>query len=235
MTCAHFNHDQIYTQVKASFSPFGHPTQVNTSWVTSINLLLANEIEESRPSNVFFATCMYLRGNLLVWPPSLSPFASSTCVHLRQIAGPFDQGFKPHGTWVISSNSNSRGKALIFYLLIIMLSKQGSYGSWKTWKVLEYYCGIFQDWKVLEKSHWSWKVLEICLTRAKNMKCVEGSKENWHWELGSVGVNVNFRALEKSILVLEKPLEKILEICFWKKVRTLGKVFVIKCVALLTF
>ena len=21
---------------------------------------------------------------------------------------------------------------------------------------------IFQDWKVLEKGHWSWKVLEIC-------------------------------------------------------------------------
>ena len=28
---------------------------------------------------------------------------------------------------------------------------QGSYGSWKTWKVLEFYYGIFQDWKVLEK------------------------------------------------------------------------------------
>ena len=49
MTCAHFGRDQICTQVKASFSPFGHTTQVNTNWVTSINLLLANEIEESRP------------------------------------------------------------------------------------------------------------------------------------------------------------------------------------------
>ena len=39
---------------------------------------------------------------------------------------------------------------------------QGSYGFWKTWKVLEYYYGISQDWKVLEKCHWSWKVLEIC-------------------------------------------------------------------------
>ena len=28
---------------------------------------------------------------------------------------------------------------------------QGSYGSWKTWKILEFYCGIFQDWKVLKK------------------------------------------------------------------------------------
>ena len=34
---------------------------------------------------------------------------------------------------------------------------------WKTWKVLEFYNhGIFQGWKVLEKGHWSWKVLEIC-------------------------------------------------------------------------
>ena len=38
----------------------------------------------------------------------------------------------------------------------------------------------------------------------KNMKCMEGSKENWHWDLGSVGVYVNFRTLEKSIRVLEK-------------------------------
>jgi len=31
-----------------------------------------------------------------------------------------------------------------------VMSKQiawGSYGSWKTWKILEFYCGIFQDWK----------------------------------------------------------------------------------------
>ena len=44
MTCAHFGRDQICTQVKASFSPFGHPSQVNASWVTSISLSLANEI-----------------------------------------------------------------------------------------------------------------------------------------------------------------------------------------------
>ena len=66
MTCAHFGRDQICTQVDASFSPFGHPTQVNASWVTSISLLLANEIEDSLPKNAFFATCVYLRGNLRV-------------------------------------------------------------------------------------------------------------------------------------------------------------------------
>ena len=49
MTCAHFGRDQICTQVDASFSPFGHPTRVNASWVTSIKLLLANEIEDRLP------------------------------------------------------------------------------------------------------------------------------------------------------------------------------------------
>ena len=46
MACAHFGRDQICTKVDASFSPFGHPTQVNASWVTSVNLL-ANKIEDN--------------------------------------------------------------------------------------------------------------------------------------------------------------------------------------------
>ena len=46
-----------------SFSRFGYTTQVNVSWVTSI----ANEIEHSLSKNgLFFATCVYLRGNLRV-------------------------------------------------------------------------------------------------------------------------------------------------------------------------
>ena len=36
MTCAHFGRVQICAQVKASFSPFDRPTQVNASWVTLI-------------------------------------------------------------------------------------------------------------------------------------------------------------------------------------------------------
>ena len=51
---------------KQVFSLFGHPTGVNTSWVTSINLLLANEIEDSRLEIYFFVTSVYLRGNLRV-------------------------------------------------------------------------------------------------------------------------------------------------------------------------
>jgi len=48
----------------------------------------------------------------------------------------------------------------------------------ETWKVLEFCCGIFQGWKVLEKGFWSWKVLEICLTEVKNMKFMADRKEN---------------------------------------------------------
>ena len=66
MTCAPFGRDQICTQVKASFSVFGHPTEVNASWMTSIYLLLASQIENSLPKNIFFVTCVYLRGNLRV-------------------------------------------------------------------------------------------------------------------------------------------------------------------------
>ena len=47
MTCAHFGRDQIIcTEVKARFSPYVHPSQVDASWVTSINGILANEIQD---------------------------------------------------------------------------------------------------------------------------------------------------------------------------------------------
>ena len=96
MTCPHFGRDQICTQVDASFSPFGHPTQVNASWETSINLLLASEIEDSLPLNVFFwrLACTCEETCEPVWPPNASLYASSTCVHLRLLAGPFAQGFR---------------------------------------------------------------------------------------------------------------------------------------------
>ena len=43
----------------------------------------------------FCAICVYLRRNLrAVWPPNASFYASSTCVHLRLLAGPFDQGLR---------------------------------------------------------------------------------------------------------------------------------------------
>ena len=40
MTCVHFGRSNLHaSQIKAGFSPFGHLTQVDASWVTSINLL----------------------------------------------------------------------------------------------------------------------------------------------------------------------------------------------------
>ena len=80
MTCAHFGWDHICTQVKTRFSPFGHPTQVNTSWVTSMNLLLANEIEDSLPWNVFFSNLLVLARKLAssFGKFNLSPLAT-TC------------------------------------------------------------------------------------------------------------------------------------------------------------
>ena len=94
----------------------------------------------------------------------------------------------------------------------------------------------FQDWKVLEKGHWSWKfwksvklyeasafeslyggqfTLSTQLIKPNylvtNMKCMEGSKENKHCDLGSVGVHVNVRTLEKPSWVLEKSWKVVSE------------------------
>ena len=37
---------------------------------------------------------------------------------------------------------------------------QGSYRSWKTWKVMEFYDFIFHAWKVMEFRCGSWKGME---------------------------------------------------------------------------
>ena len=59
-----------------------------------------------------------------------------------------------------------------------LLWTQGSYRSWKTGKVQEFYSGIFQDWKALEKRLLVLERFENLLTSTKNMKCMTGSKEN---------------------------------------------------------
>ena len=80
---------------QGKFSPFGLPTQVKASWVTSINLLLANEIQDISALKWVFATRVYLWGNLqCVWPPNASLYESSTRPQLRLLAGPFDQYFR---------------------------------------------------------------------------------------------------------------------------------------------
>ena len=89
--------DKICMQTKAIFSPFGHPTQVKANWVTYANLLLVNEIEDSLRQNVFFfATCVYLRGNMRVRLAAQRKSRRKFKLrHLRLLGGPFGhmQGF----------------------------------------------------------------------------------------------------------------------------------------------
>ena len=91
---------------------------------------------------------------------------------------------------------------------------QGSYGSWKTWKVLEFCFDIFQVWKVLEKDYRSQKILEICLTQAiRFSECTlkemivrllgELILKLWEWE----GVRWNLESW-KIHLSLKKVLKK---------------------------
>ena len=64
MTCAYFGRDQICTQVDASFSPFGRPTQVNGSRLTSIHLILANEIQDMSALKWVFCNLSVFERNL---------------------------------------------------------------------------------------------------------------------------------------------------------------------------
>ena len=108
---------------------------------------------------------------------------------------------------------------------------QGSHGSWKSWKVLEFYFGIFQDWKVLENDYKFWKVLEICklcfdhviftISIACGMACKAYSKnkvivEYRHW-LDKMRASESWKNVSQSW----KNPGKVPEICFWERVRTL--------------
>jgi len=97
MTCAHFGRDQICMQVDASFSPFGHPTQVNASWVASIRCysnLLANEIQDMSALKWVFLrlACTCEETCESVWPSNISFYACASCGYLRLPASPFGPG-----------------------------------------------------------------------------------------------------------------------------------------------
>ena len=87
--------DYLYA-TQSKFSPFGHPTQVIASWVASINRLLANYIQDMSALRCLFlrltSTCEETCES--VWPPNASLYTSSTCIHLRLLAGPFGQGLR---------------------------------------------------------------------------------------------------------------------------------------------
>ena len=52
---------------------------------------------------------------------------------------------------------------LLCFVLLVDLLWQGSYGSWKTWKVMEFWKIIFQAWKVMDFSIRSWKILILVM------------------------------------------------------------------------
>ena len=47
-----------------------------------------------------------------------------------------------------------------FFNIVCYVHYQGSYRSWKTWKVMEFYNFTFQAWKLMEFRWGSWKVME---------------------------------------------------------------------------
>ena len=83
MTCAHFGLDQINTQVKASFSPFGHPTQVSTQ------VQLAS-------------TCDYLAVRLP--RASLSSGRDQICTQVDASFSPFGHQTQVNASWATSIN-----------------------------------------------------------------------------------------------------------------------------------
>ena len=65
----------------------------------------------------------------------------------------------------------------------------------KSWNFIMAFSRTGKSWKRATGPGKFWKLL--LKTQLKNITCMERSKENWHWDLGRVGVNVNFRALKK--------------------------------------
>jgi len=61
---------------------------------------------------------------------------------------------------------------------------QGSYGSWKNWKVMEFCFLAFQAWKVMEFCVELWKVMENLNSIKKNYESVfivYHNRQKFHW------------------------------------------------------
>ena len=104
MTWVHFDGAQICTQVNASFSPFGHPTQVVASWSQYCFPLYGACARLHW--NGFLATCTELASTCeSIWPLIATVFASSlflTCVDLRlRLVRALYQGFVTLGFFSI--------------------------------------------------------------------------------------------------------------------------------------
>ena len=51
-------------------------------------------------------------------------------------------------------------KVRLLLISVHRVALQGSYRSWKTWKVMEFKYFSFQAWKVMEFNCWLWKGVE---------------------------------------------------------------------------
>ena len=121
---------------------FKFTTQFSTSNQT---YSLSQVSRESLLLNFF-----WVRAVIRFWVSPVSWSNSLLCGWIEWIKGNFTCNTKGLSS-ILSRNRCYWSQALI----------QGSYGSWETWKVPEYFCGIFQDWKVLVKGYWSWKSVEL--------------------------------------------------------------------------
>ena len=94
MACVHFDWAQIFTQVNASFSPFGHPTQVDASWSQYCFPLYGRTCKAALKWLSCYSrwTCVYVYSRVRLATHRKSAYASShflTCVALcLRLAGP---------------------------------------------------------------------------------------------------------------------------------------------------
>ena len=75
-----------------------------------------------------------------------------------------------------------------FFFLRHFLVCQGSYRSWKTWKVMEFQNFIFQAWKVMEFNCRSWKVMES--DKSEDDKAWTAERHTFWWTPQFVSVEL---------------------------------------------
>ena len=93
-TCVDFGRAQIWTQVDASFLPFGHPAQVNTSWSQVICCYKNAFINDMREIYGFLWLASRLAnpfGHLL--QVRVQVLVLQTCIDMCRLANLFGQGF----------------------------------------------------------------------------------------------------------------------------------------------
>ena len=83
-----WSRSNLHASRQGKFFTVWPPNPSQRSWVTSINRLLANEIQDMSALKWFFLrlACTCEETCESVWPPNASLYASSTCGHMRLLA-----------------------------------------------------------------------------------------------------------------------------------------------------